>query len=172
MNPITRAYMQQLGRVKINDRGNAGLVWHAGNKPYWGTGHFIGSATGNQVQLDLSATGPDLNAKQVTDAMLAHVIQQCRIRLVRYILYLSGGPVQIDRTNVGFVNMPGVVSEMGDVSPIFAAGSDVSLQSFNDHYEKLYQRYVARYRNTVTIRTDTICHSSCHSSCYGSRSRR
>lgn len=172
MNPVTRKYMQLLGRIQINDRGNAGIVWSAAAPPSPHATGFIGNVNGNPTALALNTANANLTATEVSNAMLAHILTQGKVRRIRYILYLTGGPVQIDSTQVGYVNMPGVVGEMGDVSPLFTGGADVSLQTFTDYYEKLYARYVARYRNTSTTMTNTICHSSCHSSCYGSRSRR
>lgn len=172
MNSVTRKYMQLLGRITINDRGNLGIVWHAGNKPHDSATHFIGNASGNAEQLVLDTSNPNISASEVSTAMLNHVLQQCRVRLVHYIMYLSGSGAIVDSTQMAMTGLVGVPSEMGDVSPTFASGTDISLEEFTNYYEKLYQRYVARYRNTATQLTDTICHSSCHSSCHMARGRR
>lgn len=172
MNSVTRKYMQLLGRIQVNDRGNFGISWHAGSLPHASATHFIGNWAGNQEGLNIDTSNPNINADQVAAAMLLHIRYQCRVRLVRYIMYLTGSGAIVDSTAVGFVNILGDPNAMGDISAPFGAGSDISLQTFTDYYEKLYSRYVATYRNVPTILTDTICHSNCHSSCYGSRSRR
>lgn len=172
MNSVTRKYMQLLSRIQVNDRGNLGISWHAGNKPHASATHFIGNWAGNQEVLNIDTSNPNINASQVAAAMLLHIRYQSRVRLVRYIMYLTGAGAIVDTTAVGFVNILGDPAAMGDISAPFGAGSDISLQTFTDYYEKLYSRYVATYRNAPTLLTDTICHSSCHSSCYGSRSRR
>ncbi len=181
MNSVTRKYMQLLSRIQVNDRGNlVNITWHAGNLPHADATHFIGNWAGNQEVLNIDTSNPNINADQVAAAMLLHIRYQCRVRLVQYIMYLSTKDsiqystnlVIVNSTAVGFVNVLGDPNEMGDISAPFGAGSDISLQTFTDYYEKLYSRYIATYRNKPTLLTDTICHSSCHDSCYGSRSRR
>lgn len=172
MNSVTRQYMKLLGRIQVNDRGNMGISWHAGNLPHASATHFYGNAAGNTVQLVLDTSNPNIDATQVSNAMVEHITNQSRVRLVRYIMYLSGSGAIYDGTAVGVTNINGVPGDMGDISPIFSGNQDISLQSFTDYYEKLYSRYTATYRNTATLLTDTICHSSCHTSCHYARGRR
>ncbi len=196
MNPVTRKYMTLLGRITVNDRGNTGIVWHAGNKPHPDATHFIGNTAGNQVQFELDTSNPNINATEVSNAMLLHVRNQCRVRLVRYVMYkswvsykctgynnmncgIAGKPTPgsgkdtiLDVTSTGFVSTLGVPADMGDITPLFSAGSDISLQTFTDYYEKLYNRYIATYRNSGSLLSDTVCHTNCHDQCHGSRGRR
>lgn len=176
MNEITVKYMKKLGNIMVNSRGNQDIYWHAGRLPPGiPNSIFVGNANGNTVQLNI-AESPNITAAQVIAAMKAHIVQQCRVRVVRCRHEITGNAapagVKFDDTRVGMTNRTATIGELGDTNAPFGANDDISLDSFTDYYDKLYKRYVAVFRTAPLYINHVVCHGSCHSNCHYARGRR
>lgn len=178
MNEITLKYMQKLSKITINDRGNFGIVYHGGNVPAGipaDQHQLTGDANGNTVLMQITQD-PNTTANQVIAAMQEHIRQQARVRNMRYRHQITGNAspagVKLDVTGISMTSILGVLSDMGDIAAPFKQGDDISLDTFTDYYDKLYQRYVATYRGAAQLVDYVVCHGSCHSSCHYARGRR